>query len=166
MTAEVNFVRQQGFTDSGSEVCVYQYPALMWQPRAIGSLVLVGLLIQAWPYFLALSALLWWNVAFPRFNPFDALYNHLVAKPKGLPRLEPAPRPRRFAQGMAGTFMLAISVALFCGWHMLAWAVEGVLLVALGALIFGRFCLGSYVFLLLTGRASFANRTLPWVRTE
>jgi hypothetical protein len=33
-------------------------------------------------------------------------------------------------------------------------------------LIFGRFCLGSYLFLLLTGQARFANRTLPWARTE
>jgi len=47
MTAEVNFVRQQGFTDAASEVCVYQYPALMWQPRAIGILVLVGLITQS-----------------------------------------------------------------------------------------------------------------------
>ena len=36
MTAEVNFVRQQGFRDATSEACVYQYPALMWQTRAIG----------------------------------------------------------------------------------------------------------------------------------
>jgi hypothetical protein len=28
---------------------------------------------------------LWWNVALPQLNPFGALYNHLVAKPKGLP---------------------------------------------------------------------------------
>jgi hypothetical protein len=36
------------------------------------------------------------------------------------------------------------------------------LLVALGALIFGAFCLGSYVFHLLTGNGEFAKRTLPW----
>ena len=90
-TAELNFVRQQGFTGAASKACGYQYPALMWQPRAIGGLVLVGLVIQAWPYFLALAALLWWNVVLPRFNPFDALYNHFVAKPKSLPRPGPAP---------------------------------------------------------------------------
>ena len=166
MTAEVNFVRQQGFGDATPEACAYQYPALMWQPRAIGFLVLIGLVLQAWPYFLALSAVLWWNVVLPRLNPFDALYNDLVAKPKGRPRLGPAPAPRRFSQAMAGTFMLAIGLSLAFGRSALAWVFEGVLLVALGALIFGRFCLGSYLFLLLTGRARLANRTLPWARSE
>jgi hypothetical protein len=166
MTAQINFVRQQGFKDAGSESCVNQYPALMWQPRVIGILVLVGLVTQPWPYFLALSVLLWWNVVLPQLNPFDALYNHLVAKPRGLPRLAPAPAPRRFAQGMAATFMLAIALALFYGWHTVAWALEGLLVVALGALIFGRFCLGSYVFFLVIGQVGFANRTLPWARAE
>jgi hypothetical protein len=166
MTAEVNFVRQQGFKDASPAACAYHYPTLMWQPRAIGSLVLVGLVLQAWPYFLALSVLLWWNVVLRHVNPFDALYNHFVTKPNGRARLSPAPGPRRFAQAMAGTFMLAIGVSLFSGWSTLAWSLEALLLVALGALIFGRFCLGSYLFLLITGQAAFANRTLPWARTE
>ena len=108
MTAKWNFVRQQGFKDASPQTCVYQYPALMWQPRAIGSLVLVGVLLQAWPYFLALGVLLWWNAALPRLNPFDALYNQLVVKPKGLSRLGPAPSPRRFAQAFAGILVLVI----------------------------------------------------------
>ena len=90
MTAKWNFVRQQGFKDASPEACVYQYPALMWQPRAIGSLVLVGLVFQAWPYFLALWVLLWWNVALPRLNLFDALYNHVVAKPEGAAPARPS----------------------------------------------------------------------------
>jgi hypothetical protein len=166
MTAELNFVRQQGFRDASPEACGYQYPALMWQPRAIGILVLVGLVLQAWLYFLALSALLWWNVVLPALNPFDALYNRLVAKPKGVPRLGPAPGPRRFAQAIAGTFMLAIGLSLLSGLSSLSWALEALLLGVLGALIFGRFCLGLYLFLLFTGQAGFANRTLPWSRIK
>lgn len=166
MTAKLNFVRQQGFRDASPEACSYQYPALMWQPRAIGILVLAGLVFQAWPYFLALSAILWWNVVLPHLNPFDALYNRLVANPKGLPRLGPAPAPRRFAQAMAGTFMLVIGTSLLSGWSTLVWALEALLLAALGALIVGRFCLGSYLFLLFTGQSGFANRTLPWTHTE
>jgi uncharacterized protein DUF4395 len=166
MTAELNFIRQQGFGDAPPEACVYQYPALMWQPRAIGILVVVGLVFQAWPYFLALSVLLWWNVALPHMNLFDALYNYLVAKPKGRPRLGPAPGPRRFAQALAGTFILVIGLSLLMGWNILAWATETLLLAALAALIFGRFCLGSYLFLVFTGQVGFANRTLPWIRNE
>ena len=166
MTAELNFVRQQGFREASSDACAYQYPALMWQPRVIGCLVLVGLVVQSWIYFLALWALLWWNVALPHLNAFDALYNYLVAKPKGLPFLHSAPSPRRFAQAVAGTFMLTIGLCLFFGWRIFAWTFEAVLVAALGALIFGRFCLGSYLFLLFTGQARFANRTLPWASRE
>jgi hypothetical protein len=166
-TAELNFVRQQGFKDASPEVCVHQYPALMWQPRVTGILILIGLALQTWPYFLALSALLWWNVALPKLNPFDALYNYLVARPKGLPRLSPAPNPRRFgAQTIAGTFMLVIALSLFAGWYALAWGLEAVMVVALAAVIFGRFCLGSYLYLLFTRQAGFANRTLPWAHNK
>lgn len=104
-------------------------------------------------------------MALPDLNPFGALYNQLVAKPRGLPRPGPAPSPRRFAQAMAGTFMLGIGLSL-SGWRALAWALEALLLAALGALILGRFCLGSYLFLVFTGQAAFANRTLPWARTD
>jgi Domain of unknown function (DUF4395) len=166
MTGQVNFVRQQGFRDATSEGCSLLYPALMWQPRIIAALVLVGLVFQWWPYFLAQCALLWWNALLPRFNVFDALYNRFGAKPKGLPRLVPAPGPRRFAQGVAGTFMLAIALSLASDRIVLAWVFEGFLLAALAALIFGRFCLGSYAFHLFTGQAGFANRTLPWSRDD
>ena len=166
MASKVNFVRQQGLQGCTAESCTYQYPALMWQPRMIGLLVLAGLLLQSWLYFFALCALLWWNAFLPRANPFDALYNRFVAKPKGLPSLQPAPGPRRFAQGMAGAFMLVIGLSLVKDQKMVAWVVEGMLVLALAALIFGRFCLGSYVFLLITGQARFAHRTLPWTRTQ
>jgi hypothetical protein len=162
-SSRLNFVRQQGFRSASSEACGFQYPALMWQPRATGILVLIGLVFQPWPYFLALSAVLWWNVLLPSLNPFDALYNHLVAKPRRLPPLEPSPSPRRFSQALAATFMLSIGLSLLLGLELLAWTIEAVLLLALGALIFGRFCLGSYMYLLFTGQSDFARRTLPWI---
>ena len=161
--AQLNFIKQQGFEDASARACGYQYPALMFQPRVIGALVLVGVLLQSASLFLMLSAVLWWNALIPGLNPFDRLYNGLVASRKGLPALMAAPAPRRFAQGMAATFMLLIGVSLLAGWLALAWALQALLLVALGALIFGAFCLGSYVFHLLTGNGEFAKRTLPWV---
>jgi len=162
--AEINFIKQQGFINPTAGTCDFQYPALMFQPRVIGVVVLAGVLFQAAPLFLMLSAVLWWNALMPGLNPFDKLYNWLVAAPTRRPALTPAPGPRRFAQGMAATFMLLIGVSLLAGWDVLAWILEAFLLVALGALIFGAFCLGSCVFHLLTGNGEFAKRTLPWVR--
>jgi len=164
-SAKHNFVRQQGFEQLEGAGCGARYPALMFQPRVVAVLVAAGLISQAWPFFLALSAVLYWNALVPTLNPFDALYNRLIAGPKGSPALSPAPAPRRFAQGMGATFMFAIGLFLLLGWRSAALTVEALLVVALTALIFGKFCLGSYIFYLLRGRATFANHTLPWARS-
>jgi Domain of unknown function (DUF4395) len=160
--AREHFVQQQGFEQEDAAGCATRYPALMFQPRVVGVIVLVALVLQSAPLFVILAALLWWNALRPAYNPFDYLYNRLIAEPKRLQTLDPAPPPRRFAQGMAGTFMLVIGVCLLAGWFTAAWIVQGLLLVALTALVFGRFCLGSYIYYLLHGRIDFANHTLPW----
>lgn len=164
MSSRENFVRQQGFYEVPPPSCQLRYPALMWQPRLVLGLALIGIALQAWPWFAGLGALLWWNVLVPRLNPFDHLYNRFVAAPRGIAHLEPAPPPRRTAQGMAGAFMLAIAGALAAGWTRAAWIIEGILLVAVLALVFGRFCLGSWVYLVVSGRSEFARRTMPWSR--
>jgi hypothetical protein len=166
MSAELNLVRQQGFPEAPLATCSLQYRSLMWQPRAIGVLVLVGLVWQDAGYFLALSGILWWNVLLPRFNVFDALHNRYLARPRGLPLLSPAPGPRRFAQALAGTFLLAIGLSLLAGRGPLSIVLQAVLLLALATLVFGRFCVGSYLYLLATGREGFATKTLPWARGE
>ncbi|SRR6266545_128881 len=38
----------------------------------------------------------------------------------------------------------------------------GLIAVAFAALLFGRFCLGAYVYHLLKGNVAFANGTCPW----
>ena len=162
--ARVNFIKQQGFDEASPRTCDIQYPALMLQPRVIGVLMLAGVLLQSSTLFLTLSAVLWLSALVPRLNPFDRLYNSLVAARPGRPALTMAPRPRRFAQGMAATFMLLIGVSLLAGWDVLAWVLEALLIAAIGALIFGGFCLGSYVFHVVTGNGAFAKRTLPWGR--
>src|SRR5512145_398672 len=163
-SAEANFVEQQGFKTFGGSDCGTRYSALMFQPRLIGVLVAIGALTQSWPLFLVLGLIVWWSALVPLLSPFDAIYNFLVAGPRRLPSLPPAPSPRRFAQGMAGSFMLAIALFLAMKVWVLAWILEALLLAALAALIFWKFCLGSYVFHVLRGKAAFANRTLPWVR--
>jgi hypothetical protein len=164
--AHLNFVKQQGFTSATAGTCGLQFPALMFQPRVIGLVVVAGIVLQSAWLFLALSAVLWWSAALPRLNPFEALYNQFVARRRGRPLLTPAPPPRRFAQAMAATFALAIAGALFAGRSILAWTFEAILLCALIALILGAFCLGSFTFHMLTGNRAFARRTMPWARSR
>ncbi len=163
--AEANFVRQQGFACAAGEQTGPQFAALMFQPKVVAVFVVIGLILQAWPLFLALAIVSWWNVFVPSLNPLDLLYNGLVARPKGLPVLTPAPLARRFAQGMAGTFMLAVAASLLMHWTVAAIVFEVMVVVALSALLFGKFCLGSYIYHLIKGQARFANDTLPWVHT-
>ena len=164
--AKRQFVRQQGFSDVPAATGVSGYPALMFQPRLLGVVVLLAILLQSPVMLLVLGGILWWNVLVPRGNPFDALYNGIIAAPRHLPPLGPAPAPRRFSQGMAGTMLAGAGLALLTGRVGLAWILEGLVAFALVALVFGRFCLGSYLYHVLRGQAHFANRTLPWSRAE
>ena len=164
--AKRQFVRQQGVDDAPAASWAYQYSALMFQPRLLAAVVLLAILLQSAAMFLVLAGVLWWNALVAPRNPFDALYNRVIARPRNLPSLTPAPAPRRFAQGMAGTILGGAGLALLAGWPRLAWILEGLVAAALGALDLGRFCLGSYLYHLLRGKARFANRTLPWSRAE
>ena len=117
-------------------------------------------ILQAPLVFFALAAVLWWGALAPRLNPFDALHNCTLGR-RGT-TLAAAPAPRRFAQFLAGSFALAIGVSLALGWRTTALVLEGFFIVAIAALVFFGFCLGSFVFHLLCRRADFAKRTLPW----
>jgi Domain of unknown function (DUF4395) len=157
--SQLCFIRQQGFSTPPSSN--HLYSALMFQPRVIGGLVALGIVSESSWLFLALSAVLWWNAIVPTHNVFDGIYNYAIADSRGLPRLGAAPAPRRFAQGMAGTFALAIAVALLLGATTAAWLGESLFSVALMLLIFGRFCVGSYVFHVLQQRLSTKRQSLP-----
>jgi hypothetical protein len=159
-----NFILQQGLEEPPAASCAVQYSSLLFQPRLVALVVLVAVILKSPLIFLALAGVLWWNALFPRRNPFDALYNRIVAVGPGRIALSPAPGPRRFAQGMAGTFALAIGVSLLLGGHLTAIVLEVLLILAVGALVLGGFCLGSFIFHLLLGRLAFAKRTLPWAR--
>lgn len=160
--AQRNFIVQQGFSEPAQ--CRALFGSLMFQPRIVMVLVAIGILTQWVPLWLGLGVVLWWSAAFPRWNPFDVLYNRTVGARPGAVPLTPAPAPRRFAQGMAGAFSLGIAASLVTGRIGLAWGLEAFFAVAVLALAFGRLCFGSFVFHIVNGRAAFAFRTLPWAR--
>jgi hypothetical protein len=166
-----NFMKQQGFAEEPPATCDMHFTGLYFQPRIVGPLVLVGIILNAMGLILAsavlffvLSAVLWWNVSFPALNPFERFYNAAIALPRGKTILPRAPGPRRFAQGMAAAFVLVVGISLLQGWQITAWIFEAGLVAAFSALLFGKFCLGAYIYHLLRGEFAFANDTLPWAR--
>ena len=122
--SQVRFIRQQGYL--GEKFPDGFYTALMLQPRVVGCVAAVGVLLQSPWLFLALSAVLWWSALVTAWNPFDAIYNHVVAYRRGLPPLGAALSPRRFAAGEAGTVALAVGLTLVAGATTPAWIVEAV----------------------------------------
>jgi hypothetical protein len=161
-----NFMKQQRFAEEPDAVCDMHFSGLYFQPRIVGPLVVVAIALQSPIFFFALSAVLWWNVIFPKWNPFELFYNRVIAAPRGKPALSPAPPARGFTQGMAASFMLLAGLALISGWMIAAYVLEAFVVVAFAALLFGKFCLGAYVYHLLRGQSAFANSTLPWSRPE
>ena len=161
--SRINFIRQQGFETADARSCDWLYTALMFQPRVVGILVVAGVLLQAAPLFLSLSAVLWWSALLPALNPFDRVYAALTGSRSAAPGLTPP--PRRFAQALGATFMLLIGLSLRQGLDTLAWVLEAFVLLAIGLVIGGsRLCIGSFVFHVLRGNGEFARRTLPWGR--
>ncbi|HXX44626.1 MAG TPA: DUF4395 family protein [Candidatus Acidoferrales bacterium] len=166
-----NFMKQQGFAEEPPATCDMHFTGLYFQPRIVFPLVLIGIVLHlaelitySSALFFVLSAVLWWNVALPALNPFERFYNAVIAAPRGKTILPPAPGPRRFAQGMAAAFMLVVGVSLLQGWTIVAYVFEAGLVAAFSMLLFGKFCLGAYIYHLLRGEFAFANATLPWAR--
>jgi hypothetical protein len=143
--SKLDFVRQQGFAHAGADSGDALYSALMFQPRVVAAVVLTGILLQH-----------------PRHNPVDAFYNRLLARRRHLRSIDAAPPPRRFAQAVAATLAFAISAALLMESSAIAWAFQGLLGGAVVAVVFGRFCAGSYLYeLSRSALAATTRRGMP-----
>ena len=152
--SKIQFVRSLGYLDAHGHL----YSALMLQPRIVGTVTLIGVLLQSPWLFLALSAALGWSALVPTRSLFDAIYNDVVARPRGLAKLAAAPAPRRFAGGLAAMLTFAIGVALLSGARSTVWALEAFLSVAVAAVVFGRSCAGANLYWALRRVWSSARR--------
>jgi hypothetical protein len=148
MDAESRFIRSQGLTEPAPESCGLPFAALQFQPRIIGVILVAGMILQAIAnrpsvaLFVVLGIVLWWGALLPDANVFEAAYN--LTSPRY--RLTRAPAPRRFAQAIAGSMALAIAAFLYMHWAVAATVVELLLLAAVAAIIFAKFCFGSWLY--------------------
>jgi hypothetical protein len=159
-----NFMRQQGFGDEPPDACNMHFAGLYFQPRIVFAAVLLAVVFQSAWLFLAIGAVLWWNVLFTEWNPFERAYNRFVAAPRGTPPLTPAPGPRRFAQAVNAAFNTGAGACLLLGLPGASWLLQAGLVAAFSALLFAKFCLGAWMYHVLRGELAFANSTLPWAR--
>lgn len=150
--SQIRFIRQQGFATENADEQLYS--ALMLQPRAIGVIVALGIVVQSPVLFLVLSGVLLGSAVVPTRNPFDAFYNRVVARPRMFPPLGIAPAPRRFAMGTAGTVALTIGIALLIGATTIAWVFEGLFAVAVVQVVFADVCGAANLYHLLRRRSS------------
>jgi hypothetical protein len=162
--ADRNFILQQGFEAPDASSARRMVAALRFQPRVVGLILVAGTVSQSPAVFAVLAALLWTAALLPRLNPFDFVYRHTPGLRPAAAPLEPAPMPRRFAAGLAATIAAACAATIVAGFSVTAWVLQAFFLLAVAALIFGRFCLGSFIYHLLRGRLVFAIGTLPWRR--
>ena len=161
-TAEYKFLQQQGFGTETEETSKSHFNALLFQPIIVGSVMLLAIVTQSANLFLIFSGILWTNTIFPKANPFERLYDKTIGKSHGHGPLQPAPAPHRFMQGMAATLMLVSAITILNGHLLISYITQAFIAVAFSLLLFGKFCIGAYLYHLLTGNAQFANNTCPW----
>ena len=148
MHAERRFLLSQGFPEPPPESCGLHFAALQFQPRVIGIVLLIGMILQ-WvarlpsiALFVTLGIVLCWSALLPDANVFEWTYD--LTSPRY--RLTRAPAPRRFAQGLAGAMALAIAAFLYRRWMLAAIVVEILLLAAVVGILFAKFCFGSWLY--------------------
>lgn len=148
MNAESRFILSQGFAEPAPESCGLHFAALQFQPRVIGIIVVAGMILQSVAIrpsvalFVILGIVLCWGAMVPDANVFEWAYN--LTSPRY--RLNRAPAPRRFAQGLAGMMALAIAAFLYMHWMLAATVLELLLLAAVAGILFAKFCFGSWLY--------------------
>jgi len=158
----LNFIVQQGSPVPDGASCDARYGSLLLQPRLVLGWTVIALLLGSAPLFAALGALLCFCAAVPEMNPFEALYNAVLARRRGGVRLTPAPAPRRFSQLLGGALSLTVACLYVFGHSGAARIVGVVFLAFVVSLAVAGFCFGSFVYHLLRGRWRFAWRSAPW----
>lgn len=147
-----SFVLQQGFSVPGDpETESNLFFALQVQPRFIGCLILAGVALRSPFIFLIAGVVMWFSAIVPRWNPFNALYNHALGKRRGVFLLM-SPPPRMFSEALAGSLALGIALLFAAGHTGVAMLLAGFFALANSAVVFSRFCVGASLFAWLSRR--------------
>jgi hypothetical protein len=131
----------------------------MFQPRVAATTVAAGIALQLSWVFVLLACVLTIGAVWPHSNPFDAVYNKVVAPWNGGYRLQHAPLPRRFAQALAASLSGATALAINSSTPLMAVLLEFAMVGAMMAVFAARFCVGARLLHWLTGMSARAHQS-------
>ena len=125
---------------------------LRFKPLATLLLVVLGAAL-GWPWLLiAVGALGLLGTAWPALSWLDQLWNRAVRHLFRAPALAADPTPRRFACGMADTFVLASGIAFLAGATTLGWMLAGAVILIAGIVVVTGFCVAAWAYVKLVPR--------------
>jgi hypothetical protein len=122
---------------------------LRFKPLATLVLVTLGAALS-WPWLLiAVGALGLVGTAWPSLSWLDQLWNRAVRHGFRAPALAADPDPRRFACGMADTFVLASGIAFAAGAPTLGWILAAAVVLIAGIVVLTGFCVAAWLYVKL-----------------
>lgn len=126
-------------------------PWLRWTPALSAIMIGAGTFLRQ-PLILWTFALLA-LIGAAGWHPFDALFNHAIRHAMGLPRFPANPPPRRFAMALAAIWSALTGLLLAGGWPVAGLVLGGMLFAAAMLVAWTHFCIGSWIWNKLPGRA-------------
>lgn len=144
----------QGYSQLSDEAKRGIDMAQRFKPAICGAVALGAVVTQSAPLALVGAGLGYWAAFLPG-HPADLLYRAIVRPVLRAPDLGEDPVPRRFACGMAATLLLIGALGYLLGSPLLGTIFVGMTALALAALVFADFCLGSFFYWLLVRRRIF-----------
>ncbi len=151
--AAVANLDRQGFGDLDAMAkSRYAFP-LRFTPGVGSALVVVGLMWQSPIWLAAVAAIALSGAVLPRAMFIDLVYNFGVRHLFGAPPLPPTPTPRRFSYVLSATLLAGSALSFFYGLSALGFLLGGVVAVGGTILTVSLWCLGSWFYRLIFGRA-------------
>ena len=137
---------QQGYNQCGIDKLRSLSNGLRFTPTLCMSLAIIGLATQTPMLHFALAGLGIIPFWFPKYHPFDVLYNKVVRHIFNGQPLPSNPLPRRIACVMGGFMNILIGVAFVMGSPLFA-NIFGAILIALQIIVIStHFCVASWMW--------------------
>lgn len=146
----------QGFLGLDDVALAEIGPWLRWSPALCAVFMATGTILASASVLWTLAAIAVLGAVFP-FHPFDLLYNHLVRR---LTRTQPLPHhaaQRRFACGLAATWLTGTGLAFHEGASALGYLLGGTLTAVAAIVSVTHFCIPSLVYNTLFRRSASAR---------